>query len=114
MLKVNSQYPSRVKYIKHEQTRNGTPVTKFQIGDKVKDSEQYVNYTVTVYSELALNDGDEVTITQIDSIAVREYNGNQYHDIVAHVVKSGTQPAPQWGNATPMPGHAADELPFDL
>lgn len=117
MIKCNSQYPSRVNYVKHKENDRGA-VTTFSIGDKIKDAPpidgkaQYVNYTVTVYEHLDINDGDEVTLTSIDSLSVREYNGKVYRDIVARVtVNNAVQPAhqePQWGNAS------SENLPFEL
>ena len=85
MIKANSKYPSKIKYVKHNTTTNGTPVTSFQIGDKMKDSgpAQYDNYTVSVFDDVPLQDGDEVVLASIESISCRLYNGKVYREIVA-------------------------------
>lgn len=91
MIKVNSKYPTKVKYVKHR-TGDFGALTQFSIGDKVKNSnpDQWLNYTVTVYSDVSLNDGDEVTFTSIDSISSRYYDGKVYYDIVATI--AGAEP----------------------
>lgn len=112
MIKVNSQYPSKVKYVKHGASDRGA-WTRFSIGDKVKDADppQYINYSVFVSGDLPINDGDEVTITAIESISSRIYNGKLQYDMVATVDTSKmVQPAhadPEWGNAPA-------NLPFEL
>jgi len=89
MIKLNSQYPSRIKYVKKSTSSNGTPMTKFSIGDKVKGSDgQYTNYDVTVFADLPLSDGDEVVFASIDSLESRLYNEKVYHSIVAKLVSS--------------------------
>ena len=91
MIKVMSKYKTKVKYVKHR-TGDFGPLTSFSIGDKIKnaDPEQWMNYTVTVYSDVNLKDGDEVTFTSIDSISSRVYDGKVYYDIVATI--AGVEP----------------------
>jgi len=109
MIKVNSQYPSRVKYIKKTTLTNGTLVTRFSIGDKIKNSDpaKYINYDVTVFDDLELEDGDEVVLTGIESIECREYNGKLYYSMAARI-KAPTQPKQQ---AEP---DAFPAMPFDI
>ncbi len=87
MIKVNSQYPSRVKYVKKTTLSNGSPATRFSVGDKIKNSDpaQYINYDVTVFDDLDLQDGDEVVLTAIESIECRNYNGKLYYSLAARI-----------------------------
>lgn len=93
MIKLNSQYPTKVKFVKHDTTRNGSDVTRFSIGDKIKDSDQYMNYTVTVFDNVNLTDGDTVIFTSIDSISARVYNEKTYYEFVAKVQTSNPERA---------------------
>ena len=86
---IREGFRFRVNYVKHQDTKIGT-VTKFQIGDKIKDGDGYINYNVTVFQDLPLSDGDNIKLLKISSIEVREYtdrNGNKRtsHDMVAEV-----------------------------
>jgi len=107
MIKTNSQYPTRIKFVKHGNTQNGTPTTKFSIGDKIKGSEkEYINYDVTIYANVNLNDGDEVIFTSIDSIESRVYNDKVYHSLVAKIATKQVEPPPE---------HDVEYvLPFDI
>lgn len=94
MIKLKSQYPTKVKFVKHDTTKNGNDVTRFSIGDKIKDGDTYVNYTVTVFDKLNLNDGDTVIFTSIDSLSSRLYNGKIYNEFVATVQTAETDEPP--------------------
>lgn len=108
MIRINSQYPTKVKFVKHKANDRGA-FTTFSIGDKVKDSDpaQYQNYGVTVFDDLPINDGDEITITSIESISSRVYNGKVFTDLVVKVDTSKmVRPAheePDWGNSEKLP-----------
>ena len=103
MIKTNSQYPTRIKYVKHGTTQNGTPTTKFSIGDKIKGSEKdYVNYDVTIYASLDLQDNDEVLFASIDSIDSRVYNDKVYHSLVVTLVNPPINDA-TFDDSAPLP-----------
>lgn len=97
MIKLNSQYPSKVSFVKKSTSQNGTPITRFSIGDKVKDAENtYINYNVTVFENLNIVDGDHVTITSIDNLETRLYNGKLYYSFIGKVKhdQPGGEPIP--------------------
>ncbi len=91
MIKVNSKYKTKVKYVKHKTSEHG-PYTTFSIGDKIKnaDPEHWINYTVTVFADVKIQDGGEVTGSSIDSISARAYEGRTFYDIVATI--AGVEP----------------------
>lgn len=109
---IREGFRFRVNYVKHQDTKVGV-LTKFQIGDKIKDGEGYINYNVTVFQDLPLSDGDNIKLKKISSLEVREYtdrNGNKRtsHDMVAEVELEMRVP-----QATPQ-ADSGDSLPFDL
>lgn len=119
-----------VKYVNQRYTKSNSPYTTFSISDKVKDTDgQYMYYTVTVWNKhLNIKDGDKVTLTHIDSVASRMYNGKVKYDIVAEAEEGEVEPmiqtnsnyAPQDKMSVPSADDAfllADDttsLPFDL
>lgn len=92
MIKTKSQYPSRVSYVKKGTTGNGHKYTSFKIGDMIKRNDgkkEYINYRVTVWDDLDLNDDDQVTFATIESISVRQDGDNRYFDLVATIEEKG-------------------------
>lgn len=92
MIKVKSKYPSRVNYVKKGQTEKGYKYTAFKIGDLINREDgkkEYINYRVTVWDDLDLNDGDEVTFATIESIQVRQVGENRVFDLVATIEGKG-------------------------
>ena len=88
-----------VKYVEHKDTAKG-PITKFSIGDKIKDSTSYQNWKCAMFGGLDIKDGDKIVLEEITSIDSREYNGNIYHDCVVIAKKNQEE--------------AQDDCPFDV
>ena len=110
---IREGFRFRVNYVKHQDTKIGT-ITKFQIGDKIKDGDGFINYNVTVFQDLPLSDGDSIKLLKIKSLEVREYtnrNGEQRKsfDMVADVEIEKATP-----QATPQVPDDDGSLPFDL
>lgn len=96
-----------VKYVKHQETRVGV-VTKFQIGDRIKDGDGYFNCSCTYFGDLPINDGDQIRLNNINSIEVRAYKDKagqdrKSFDLVVDAEPYSDDEKPQ-----------ASSLPFDL
>jgi len=75
------------KYINFNRYNN-SPTTSFSFGDKIKNhpNKAYQNYKFTVWgATLDLEEGDKVTIEEIDDITVSYYNGKNYFNISGKV-----------------------------
>lgn len=108
---IRKDFRFTVKYVKHTDTKVGI-VTKFQIGDRIKDGDGFVNYSCTMFGDLPITDGDKIRIKEIDSIEVRAYtdrNGNdrQSFDLVVKAEPEGEYVAP-------AVEESEGDLPFDL
>lgn len=92
MIKAKSKYPSKISFVKKGQTAAGHKYTSFKIGDRINredGTKEYMNYRVTVWDDLDLNDGDEVTFATIESIQVRQVGENRVFDLVATIEGKG-------------------------
>jgi len=76
---ISDGYSYKVKYVAHRTTKTGKNITAFSIGDKVKDSNptEYVNWQVTVWSNLDLVDGQSFKVEKIVNISFDTYNGKR-------------------------------------
>lgn len=113
-MRINSKYPTKVRFVRKSTTPKGTPITSFSIGEKIKGTDEYVNFNCTVFEDINLSDGDEVVFTDITSVEHRLYtdkNGNARtsYDIVCKVVPQGYKPD---SNVNNEPDDTS--LPFDL
>ena len=79
MIKANSNYKYKVKYVKHKRFQDSS-ITSFGIGDKIKDSNPtaYQNWQFTVWDYVDLDDGDSINIKTIDTVQTTQYNGKNY------------------------------------
>jgi len=102
MIKTGFRYT--VKYVKERETRSGH-ITEFQIGDKIKDSNEYINFQVTVFDPPALNENDKITLDDINDIEARLYEGKLYYSMVAKVTPYSEPKAPE---------ESDEPLPFDI
>ena len=86
MIKAGGNFKYRVKFVKKSRTEHGSRTT-FNIGDKIRNAPatQYQNYSVTVWQDIDLKDGDSVKIKSIESIASTWYNNKVYHNLVCDV-----------------------------
>lgn len=94
MIKVNGEYPSKIKFFEKKLTKKEQrPFVTFQIGERIKDTQgnstdEWFNYQVTVFDDLTLTDGDEIKLTKIESLQARkEKSGKLRMDIVAQIDK---------------------------
>lgn len=83
MIKKGFRY--NVKFVKQHTSSNGTHYVRFQIGDKIKDSNEYFNFQVTVFDPPVLSDNDKITLDDINDIEARLYEGKLYYSMVAKV-----------------------------
>ena len=127
MLIAGSTYKYRVKWVQHKELQKG-PITSFSIGVKMKNSNEYVNYSFTVYENLDIQNDDSVQIVTIDSIEVNrkvKQNGEVklYINLTGTVIvvpNEKTAPAPtqdysQEPYQEPVQGEDGNfVLPFDL
>ena len=90
MIKANSNYKYRVKYVKHRRYQDGN-ITSFSIGDKIKDGDGYQNWTITIWDYVDIDDGDSVLIKSIDSVSAVLYNGKVYQNMTATVTVAEAQ-----------------------
>ena len=88
MLIAGSTYKYRVKWVQHKELQKG-PITSFSIGVKMKNSNEYVNYSFTVYENLAIQNDDSVQIVTIDSIEVNR-KVKQNGDVKLYINLTGT------------------------
>ena len=86
-----------VKFVEKKEYSKGI-MTKFSIGDKIKDSQQYANWKCTMFGDLDIRDGDKIVLEEITSIDAREYNDRLYYDVVVVARKDAGQ----------------DDCPFDV
>lgn len=115
-MRINSKYPTKVKFVKKRTTQGGTPVTSFSIGEKIKGTDNYVNFNCTVFEDLPLSDGDEVVFTDISSVEHRSYptrtgSTGISHDIICKVKLTDYRDKPD-SNVNNEPDDTS--LPFDL
>lgn len=106
-MSIKSGFKFKVKYVK--------PFAKgvrFQIGEKIKDSDPvaYINYQVTVFGDYDLSDGDTVTISEINDLEVKQYNGKLYYSLIAKI-KEEAKEAPQ---DSAYDDSSDTSLPFDI
>lgn len=104
---IRKGFRYKVRFVKQRDTTKG-PLTEFQIGCKIKDSDEYFNVRVTVWQSLDIADGDEIRLGTIQSITPRQYNGKVYYDMVADIEVEGQTPA-QYPDA-----ETGLDLPFSL
>jgi hypothetical protein len=91
MISTNSKFKYKGFKVEHLTSKAGNNYTKFVVGDSKKDnSGKWVNngyYNCTSFQQDILNfkDGDEYTITKIQSIDRFEYNGNYYYNLIVEI-----------------------------
>jgi len=122
MLIAGSTYKYRVKWVQHKELQKG-PITSFSIGVKMKNSNEYVNYSFTVYENLDIQNDDSVQIVTIDSINPNPKNGKVYFNVTGTVIvvpneKTAPEPTQDYSQE-PYQEPVQDEnnefiLPFDL
>lgn len=117
-MRINSKYPTRIKFVRKATTPKGTPITSFSTGEKIKGTDNYVNFNCTVFEDLLLSDGDEVVFTDITSVEHRSFtdkNGNDRvsYDIICKVKLTDYGDKP---DANGLINNEPDDtsLPFDL
>ena len=127
MLIAGSTYKYRVKWVQHKELQKG-PITSFSIGVKMKNSNEYVNYSFTVYENLDIQNDDSVQIVTIDSIEVNrkvKQNGEVklYINLTGTVIvvpneKTAPEPTQDYSQEPyqePVQGEDGNfVLPFDL
>ena len=127
MLIAGSTYKYRVKWVEHKELQKG-PITSFSIGVKMKGSQEYVNYSFTVYESLDIQNDDSVQIVTIDSIEVNrkvKQNGEVklYINLTGTVIvvpneKTAPEPTQDYSQEPyqePVQGEDGNfVLPFDL
>ena len=122
MLIAGGTYKYRVKWVQHKELQKG-PITSFSIGVKMKGSQEYVNYSFTVYDNLDIQNDDSVQIVTIDSINPNPKNGKVYFNVTGTVIvvpNEQTAPEPtQDYSQEPYREPVQDDnnefiLPFDL
>lgn len=77
---ISSTYSYKCKYVRHITTQSGKNITTFSIGDKVKmadgqEGSEFINYSVTVWGKLDLQDGQKVRIDKITNVSCEYYRG---------------------------------------
>jgi hypothetical protein len=103
MIKKGFRYT--IKFVKQKPSDNGTRYARFQIGDKIKDSNEYINFQVTVFDPPALNENDKITLDDINDIEARLYEGKLYYSMVAKVTPFTEPKAPE---------EPDEPLPFEI
>lgn len=69
-----NDYLYRVRYVDKTKTVNDKPVTKFQIKDKVRNTDnEYITYYVTVFDDIELKDGDNIRLLDFDNLTSSYY-----------------------------------------
>lgn len=123
---IKEGYTFRVKYVNRGYKRDGNPYLNFSIGDKVTNGEAYKWQNYTVWDsgvDQGLVDGDEITITKINSVSTSEYKGKLRHSLdLEYTISDGTFTAPQEQpyNAPREQGFSIPQeedsvqLPFDI
>ena len=108
---IRTGWKYRVRFVDHKTTRDGKAYTTFQVGHKIKPTDQYWNVRVTVFDDIPLMDGDEIVLGVIRSVECTEYNGKTYYNMVVEGVQGH-----QDERTTVPEGQADDDvsLPFDL
>lgn len=104
---IRKGYKYTARFVRHKSTGRGQDITEFQIGSKVKGSDEYWNVRVTVWGGLEIADGDTVILDKIQSIEARHHEGRLYFDMTAYAHPDGTQ-------ARPNVNDKDVKIPFDL
>ena len=84
---IKNGFKYRVKFVKHREV-NGTPITTFNIGEKIRNTDpvEWQNYTVTIWDAVELNDGDEVKLCNFRDIdASRGKDGRTFFSFSADI-----------------------------
>lgn len=69
-----NEFVYKVKWVDKTKKVNGMPVTKFQITDKVRGTDnEYLTYYVTAFEDIAMKDGDLVKILDFDNLVASYY-----------------------------------------
>jgi antitoxin component YwqK of YwqJK toxin-antitoxin module len=109
MIQANSKFPTPVKFVKIDFTKNGQKFTSFSVSDKVKNGKSYKYYKFTVWDEhLDLKDGDKVFITEISDVNSYFYNGKIY-DCISGKVEISDGEEPQYEDESVPVFHKPDE-----
>lgn len=104
---IRRGYKYTARFVKHRSTGKGQEITEFQIGSKVKGSDDYWNVRFTVWGGLDVADGDTVVLDKILSIEARLYEGRVYYDMIGHAHLDDAQPRPAVNDKDV-------KIPFDL
>ena len=97
-----------VKYVKHQDTRIGR-ITKFQIGDRIKDGDGFFNCSCTYFGDLPIKDGDQIRLKEIKSIEVRAYTDKTGQERKSFDVVVEAEPYSEVAKQEEQPN-----LPYDL
>lgn len=77
---LSQNYSYTCKYVRKFTTGTGKHITAFSLGDKVKtlatqDKAEFINWSVTVWSDLNLTDGMKIRIDKIVNVSCEYYAG---------------------------------------
>lgn len=107
----------RVKFVKHNEV-NGTPITRFSIGEKIRgtDPAEWVNFSVTIWDDVQIYDGDEVKLTNLRDFDVSKgKDGRFFYGLSADIDNGQGKPRQQKPKEEKPKVDLSDcTLPFDL
>lgn len=106
MLKEKFKY--KVKFVKHPQDK----YTTFNVGVKIKDSTEYMNYRIFVFSVVNVQDGDEISFTKFISVEGKKYNGEVQINVSAEIEIVGGELPKNVVDTEPVLNISSDDLPF--
>jgi hypothetical protein len=125
MIKVGYKY--KVKYVNHKEISGGQ-ITSLSIGEKIKGSNpaQFQNYSLTIWDNIDLMDGDDVKILTIESVESRVKGTKTYINLAGTVevipsenAKYAEEAPPEFTSEPETKDHIGDidsefALPFDI
>lgn len=118
---IKNGFKYRVNFVKHRDV-NGTPITSFSIGEKIRNTDptEWQNYTVTVWQHIDLQNGDEVKLCNFRDIdASRGKDGRTFFSFSADIKEDDSTTTYAKPMQEPAVSKTVDDdsdcrLPFDI